>query len=698
MADDNKKSASDTLGITFNEIHSDEPHEAIDAKKAELYSRPLATLASPLKKQGAEMFDVERAYEGSHVEQGTIVSDRKRERASFGENLKSAFSEWWGSAKKNVAFVVEEAPAIVSKIDPAKKKESMIISKAEARKDVIAEAAKHATIAPKDDHKIVIEKFRTLKQDTARLQGVPIVIKEPTIKASPQEVVWTQAAVAPEKSPEPKAVAPSVSIPKISKIATPDLRQSAVAPIIEQRIKKDIDDFAPLTPKQPIVPAAVEKAPPKLNTIQTAGMAPKNEVALADGALRVAPLVDARKRRLASPDSLTWTHTSDTEEVVRPSTQTLPPPVKPGRETPKEKISMRPSGAPLFPRDSRTTIEPLTASAPTSWEAAPAAQEVERYTEPEPELVSALNPAPPAPEEFFTPTVSVEEPVEPYQDVQEIADTASATTPEIPDTSSEEPEFRSTIETPAVAEPSIQIEPPVVRPTVFAQRVRGTSASFSTFIRFAILTLIALTGITLAVVASIYFNVFEKEEAGVGVVTGLFVTQSQVGIPLTGNPESFRTALADAVRTAPSGLTQLYPSVQVGDSGGTRSATSKEFFEFLNTNLPQGTVRVLEDTFMMGSITTTENEPFLVIRSYNFDMLFAGFLAWESTLQRDLAPIFGTPTSEHAIFTDAVQNNKSIRILKDKAGAEMLLYSFINQNTVVVTTSAEALAKIIEQF
>ncbi len=66
-------------------------------------------------------------------------------------------------------------------------------------------------------------------------------------------------------------------------------------------------------------------------------------------------------------------------------------------------------------------------------------------------------------------------------------------------------------------------------------------------------------------------------------------------------------------------------------------------------------------------------------------------------MQADLAPLFGTPQGVPR-FTDAVRDNKSIRILYDSAGTEILLYSFIDKNTVVITTSGEALARLITQF
>ena len=74
------------------------------------------------------------------------------------------------------------------------------------------------------------------------------------------------------------------------------------------------------------------------------------------------------------------------------------------------------------------------------------------------------------------------------------------------------------------------------------------------------------------------------------------------------------------------------------------------------------------------------------------------YLNWDTKIITDFSPLFGTPPQTNIRFTDAVRNNSATRILYDSTKNEILLYSFINQNTVVITTSSEALTKIIEQL
>ena len=157
------------LGITFGEIHSDEPHEAVKASNTEVAQKHTASPQSLLSNKD-DVFNVTRAYENGHLEAGTIVSDKKDSRPSVGANILSAFSEWWGSAKNTLDDSATKIQA------PLMKKEEPVISSVENRAEIVKSAATHATMAPKDDHHIVIQKIRTFKQDVARVQNAPIIV------------------------------------------------------------------------------------------------------------------------------------------------------------------------------------------------------------------------------------------------------------------------------------------------------------------------------------------------------------------------------------------------------------------------------------------------------------------------------------------------------------------------------------------
>ena len=221
-------------------------------------------------------------------------------------------------------------------------------------------------------------------------------------------------------------------------------------------------------------------------------------------------------------------------------------------------------------------------------------------------------------------------------------------------------------------------------------------------LKWIILCGIVVFGAGLAYFASTRFNIFEEsvlppaEETFV-IIPKLFETDTQTSLTLPQDKSSFLTDLHSKIQGAPNGISQFYPVIQ-GDSAR-RAATTEEIFTLLNTRLSDTVIRTFADTMVLGSVTiaNSKNEPFMVLQSSRFDILFSGLLSWEHSLQSDLSPLFGDTLSTES-FTDATIANKSVRILKDVQGNEILLYAFIDQSTVVITTSRDALIKIFGHF
>lgn len=167
-------------------------------------------------------------------------------------------------------------------------------------------------------------------------------------------------------------------------------------------------------------------------------------------------------------------------------------------------------------------------------------------------------------------------------------------------------------------------------------------------------------------------------------------------IDMMGDSNTFRSELEARIGNAGPGILEIYPVVEEG--GAKRPATSQEFLAFMRARLPESAKRALDPRMTIGSVSTNTPEPFLILKSSNFDLLFTGMMTWESNIQFDLEPIFGIASIAPASFRDAVRRNASTRILYDAEGNEVLLYSFIDQDTVVITTSSEALSAIVSQF
>ena len=585
------------LGISFNEIHSDEPHEEIDGRKSET-SEPLSKKTGSHLTNRDDVFDVTKAFKSGGVEVGTIVSDKRKRKTSIGGHLHSALSEWWGGAKERLSGTLDTVAKLTEE------EEVQTVPKAETRVDVLKEAMASTNIAPKNEHHIDIPKSRTFSQDVQKITGTPISIKEPdAIKKSG----WTHTV---EKENETRNTTSSTSHP----VSTPDLRSSMVAPIVEKRVKNSINDFRTERPVEkklpPVVPPTKLPAPEHIAYMQIPGTVQKRETPVTKSAVQIAPQV----HEVATPQHKLAQETPAPKPMPEPILKAVQP-VEPRKEA-------------IISREQETKI-PLR-DVPT-----------------------------PVREEVFHETIMPPQKMKPNTSLE-----------------ARKEELRATPKNSSIENPALR-----------------------TATRYAILGGIVIVGITLAVVASIYFNVFSNSETPVRETTSastFFTPDTQTEVPYTSSPKDFLSNLSTQINSAGSGVTQFYPTV--ADGAGTRTLTAQELFGSLSVNLDGKTIRALDSTVMIGSIVTTRNEPFMIIRSYNFDVLFAGLLAWERTMYSDLSPLFGSSYTGQQIFKDAIQDNKSIRILKDASGNEVMLYAFVNQNTVVITTSGEALSKIIAEF
>jgi len=100
--------------------------------------------------------------------------------------------------------------------------------------------------------------------------------------------------------------------------------------------------------------------------------------------------------------------------------------------------------------------------------------------------------------------------------------------------------------------------------------------------------------------------------------------------------------------------------------------------------------------------------PFVVIRVTAFDTALGGLLMAEANMSNDFAPLFGDiVTASFAIteeggglrppyFEDDVVKNHDVRVLKDETEAERIVYGFVNQNTVIITTDRGAFAALAD--
>ena len=152
--------------------------------------------------------------------------------------------------------------------------------------------------------------------------------------------------------------------------------------------------------------------------------------------------------------------------------------------------------------------------------------------------------------------------------------------------------------------------------------------------------------------------------------------------------------------------TKTLTDPETGQSASTET-TLEEFLIALGTRVPQELVRALAAQFFFGMHTVDENAPLFVIPVVSYEHAFAGMLAWEQTLNADLAPVFtkipdqmigsgGLP--EKRRFEDIVMRNYDVRAQKDDAGQIELYYSFPTQRLLIIGESPYSFTEVLSRL
>ncbi len=125
------------------------------------------------------------------------------------------------------------------------------------------------------------------------------------------------------------------------------------------------------------------------------------------------------------------------------------------------------------------------------------------------------------------------------------------------------------------------------------------------------------------------------------------------------------------------------------------------FWSALGIDLPPVLLRSLSDEFMVGVHAWNGNQAFIVLKNNFYENAFAGMLKWEETMAKDLLSILtNRPLSSFygKPFQDMVIKNRDIRGIVDENGEPILLYTFVNRETVIIATHKDTLNEAMSRF
>jgi len=144
------------------------------------------------------------------------------------------------------------------------------------------------------------------------------------------------------------------------------------------------------------------------------------------------------------------------------------------------------------------------------------------------------------------------------------------------------------------------------------------------------------------------------------------------------------------------------------DVSGTISQTSAplvtaEFLSFLRVSAPGTLIRAFDPLFMLGIFNDGTPHTFILVKLDSFENAYPGMLTWESTLKTDLLPLFASDETISTIpdgkkFQDVTIQNKDARVLKNASSTTVFLYSFFDNDTLIVTDTETSLRALIERL
>ncbi|MCI0566003.1 hypothetical protein L0Y46_02275 [bacterium] len=138
------------------------------------------------------------------------------------------------------------------------------------------------------------------------------------------------------------------------------------------------------------------------------------------------------------------------------------------------------------------------------------------------------------------------------------------------------------------------------------------------------------------------------------------------------------------------------------ENGMRRELAAQEFFDSAGLNTPSRFRSAIEGRFMLGMHAFNGNQPFFIFKTILFENAFAEMLSWEATIAREVMPVFGLGAPDRDLqnkkFRDLVIKNKDVRVLEDNGGRTVLLYSFVNRDTLIITTSEDTFLEIVARI
>lgn len=145
------------------------------------------------------------------------------------------------------------------------------------------------------------------------------------------------------------------------------------------------------------------------------------------------------------------------------------------------------------------------------------------------------------------------------------------------------------------------------------------------------------------------------------------------------------------------------------------AVTSQALLKALAPNISDEFLRAIDPTqYLLGVHVFDGSQAFLILKVESYEQGFSGMLAWERTVSQELSPFFtrtprprlpgeepqpSTPavTLSPTPFQDKIVENHDARVIVNDQGDILLLWAFLDRDTLVITTNEATLREIISR-
>ncbi len=199
-------------------------------------------------------------------------------------------------------------------------------------------------------------------------------------------------------------------------------------------------------------------------------------------------------------------------------------------------------------------------------------------------------------------------------------------------------------------------------------------------------TLLILLG---TVSLSSFYFIQNKKEIAIEEQRGALVNfHRKVTVPIK-NDRSVLISTIDAEKKAKNTFNSIVyiDTITTASSSVEKTADISDVISLIGPNMPPSLKRSFVGLYMIGIYPFDLNHPFIILKTKDFTSSYAGMLKWEPMMTVDIKSLFGITTVTGDKFEDEIYRNKDLRVLRDDKGNIVLLYSFIDRETLIITTN-----------